>query len=58
MIRSGAYKLTVDYHSYRPMMLFDMEQDPFELNDLVEQEAYSQTVCTLSELLRKNTYEA
>ncbi len=40
MVRDKRYKLVVTAQGHEPYMLFDMLEDPFELNNLVEQESY------------------
>ena len=52
MIRSGRYKLTVDYDSFAPRMLFDLEKDPFELQNLAGRPDMRETAARLTEVLK------
>ncbi|MFC4096586.1 sulfatase-like hydrolase/transferase [Euzebyella saccharophila] len=52
MIRKDGYKLLV-FPTMEKVLLFDMKKDPYEMNDLAEEKAYSDKVKTMfSELLK------
>jgi arylsulfatase A-like enzyme len=36
MVREGSWKLTIEDEENRPTMLFDLESDPYEMNNLVD----------------------
>lgn len=38
MVRKGHRKLTIEYSTEKPIMLYDLEMDPYEMNNLVEGE--------------------
>lgn len=38
MVREGSWKLTIEDEDKRPTMLFDLERDPYEMNNLVEKD--------------------
>ena len=40
MIREGKYKLTVSKSDWQPDYLFDLDADPYELNNLVNNSSY------------------
>lgn len=41
MIRTKQYKMTVTVHSKQPYLLFDMLNDPYEMNNLVNEKEYA-----------------
>jgi arylsulfatase A-like enzyme len=43
MIKKDGYKLTV-YPKAKKILLFDMENDPFEMNDLADQSEYQEKI--------------
>lgn len=54
MIRTPRYKLVVDGGwRKRPIMLFDMKEDPYEMNNLVDEEKYNSTVETLRRKIKQ-----
>lgn len=53
MIRKGKYKL-IYYHGYQNPSLFDLSQDPNELNDLGKENAYAGVVKELNKELHRN----
>jgi len=38
MIRKGPYKMVIDQKTYAPQHLYDLEQDPYEMQDLVDRQ--------------------
>lgn len=52
MIKKDGYKLTV-YPKAKKMLLFDMEKDPFEMNDLADQPEYQDRIKTLFAALQQ-----
>ncbi len=53
MIRTKNYKMAIKVKDKKPYLLFDMENDKYEMNNLIEKEEYIPTV----ELLVKKFYE-
>lgn len=51
MLRNDTYKLVVNGSTSKPTDLYDMENDPTESRNLVEDAAYSEVVKTMSEQL-------
>ncbi len=56
MIRTPKYKLTVHMHNYAPLILYDMEADPWEMNDLKDEPALAGVVSSLVEILKSKTF--
>ncbi|MCX8035575.1 MAG: sulfatase [Candidatus Sumerlaeia bacterium] len=52
MVRQGRYKLVCERPSLAPKNLFDLEADPYEMNDLVADAAHAATRDKLHETLR------
>jgi len=48
MVRTQRYKLTVDWDSKQPYLLFDMQNDPFEMNNLINDHEYENIVNDLT----------
>lgn len=51
MVRLGKYKLTVYADTMQPYLLFDMEKDPFEMDNLVAVPKYQDIVRSLRNLI-------
>lgn len=51
MVRTKRYKLTVDWDSKQPYLLFDMLKDPFEVKNLVDDLAYEHIVDDLTSMI-------
>lgn len=47
MIRESKFKLSIHKDGNQPYLLFDMENDPFEMTNLVNDESYQQTLKVL-----------
>lgn len=55
MIRSAGYKLVVTMAGYEPVSLYDMTNDPWELNDIKGEPAMAGVIRELTEILRAHT---
>ena len=53
MVRNGNLKLVVRGKDWVPSELFDLESDPYEMNNLVHEEEHKQDVKRLSEILQQ-----
>jgi arylsulfatase A-like enzyme len=51
MLRTERFKLVVDYQTGAPVELFDLDADPAELTNLVDDPAYAKTKQLLTEQL-------
>lgn len=51
MIRDARYKLVTDYQSFEPQMLFDMQNDPWEMNNLVNESKMAAEILRLKSIL-------
>jgi len=47
MIRQGPYKMVVKQQDYSPLHLYDLERDPYEMNDLVNSPDLAETQARL-----------
>ncbi len=57
MIRDKRYKLTVAMKDYAPLSLYDMENDPWEMNDLKGEASLAGTIGELTGILKAHTFE-
>ena len=53
MLRTARYKYLVFSHGRRPEMLFDMEADPGETNNLADQPDYVKTLSEHRQMLKQ-----
>jgi arylsulfatase A-like enzyme len=52
MIRDGDFKLVVEGFFNKPTMLFDLAEDPFELNNLVKEAQYTPKIKILRQKIK------
>ncbi|MGI5898449.1 MAG: sulfatase [Christensenellales bacterium] len=57
MIRDKQYKLVVDCHSFKGLYLFDMINDPWEMDNIIDCDENAQIIARLTALLNENTAE-
>ena len=53
MVREGAFKLVVQKEGFEATHLFDLENDPYEMNNLLDEGTYSETQLHLFGVLKK-----
>lgn len=51
MVREGDFKLTVDWNTKEPTLLFNLQEDPYEMNNLVADKKYKALVERLTDMV-------
>ena len=51
MVRHGRYKLTIDSQTKAPYLLYDMDNDPYELNNLVNCDEFNDVKEALTNMI-------